>query len=94
MAAWIVGSFDERLQSNVALAFFIPGIRADPRLPRQNRWPDDLIEASQPGNDVPVTCGDIRAAHDGVLGSSPSPKTSARGGLLDQWRPGNDSVYG
>jgi magnesium transporter len=26
VAAWIVGSFEERLQGNVALAFFIPGI--------------------------------------------------------------------
>lgn len=52
------------------------------------------LDGSRPGNDVPVTGEDIRAAIDAVLDGEPVPedqKPSA--GCNIKWKPGNEPPY-
>jgi hypothetical protein len=50
---------------------------------------EDLVEVSRMSSDAPVTCGDIRAALNAVLGSQPSPKDQCPiVGCSIKWRPG------
>lgn len=52
------------------------------------------LDASRPGNNVPVTGGDLRAALDAVLaGRSPSEKQIPSIGCNIKWRAGNEPQY-
>jgi peroxiredoxin len=49
------------------------------------------LDASRPGNDVPVTGRDLRAAVDAVLAGAPvPPEQKASIGCNIKWRPGNE----
>ena len=49
------------------------------------------LDDSRPGNDVPVTGEDLRAALDAVLnGHSPSPEQAPSIGCGIKWKPGNE----
>jgi peroxiredoxin len=53
------------------------------------------LDASRPGNEVPVTCSDIRAAIDAVLAGRPVPADQRPAvGCSIKWRPGNEPSYG
>ncbi len=52
------------------------------------------LDDSRPGNDIPVTCGDLRAAIDAVLAGKPvegEQKPSI--GCNIKWKPGNEPDY-
>jgi peroxiredoxin len=52
------------------------------------------FDASRPGNDVPVTGGDLRAAADAVLaGREPPAEQAASIGCNIKWIPGNAPDY-
>ena len=52
------------------------------------------LDGSRPGNDVPVTGADLRAAIDAVLaGKRPSTDQKASIGCNIKWRPGNAPDY-
>jgi peroxiredoxin len=52
------------------------------------------FDGSRPGNDVPVTGADIRAAMDAVLGGRPVPEDQAPGiGCNIKWKAGNAPGY-
>jgi peroxiredoxin len=52
------------------------------------------FDASRPGNDVPVTGADLRAAVDALLSGKPVAKTQkASLGCNIKWRPGNEPDY-
>jgi peroxiredoxin len=52
------------------------------------------LDGSRPGNDVPVTCGDIRRAIDAVLAGRPVPQDQRPAvGCSIKWRPGNEPAY-
>src|SRR5262249_19746732 len=52
------------------------------------------LDGSRPGNDIPVTRADLRAAIDAVLaGASVSSQQSASIGCNIKWRPGNAPTY-
>lgn len=52
------------------------------------------FDGSRPGNDVPVTGGDLRAAADAVLGGDPVPEDQrASIGCNIKWKPGNAPEY-
>jgi peroxiredoxin len=49
------------------------------------------LDGSRPGNGVPVTGEDLRAAIDGVLGGRPVPEDQRPSvGCSIKWRPGNE----
>lgn len=49
------------------------------------------FDSSRPGNDVPVTGGDLRAAIDAVLAHRPAPQDQRPSvGCTIKWRPGNE----
>jgi peroxiredoxin len=52
------------------------------------------MDSARPGNDKPVTGGDLRAAMDAVLsgGSPPEPQRPSMGCNI-KWRPGNEPAY-
>ncbi|HUI55675.1 MAG TPA: thioredoxin family protein [Bryobacteraceae bacterium] len=52
------------------------------------------MDASRPGNDIPVTGSDLRAAIDAVLaGRTVSPDQKPSIGCNIKWKPGNDPRY-
>lgn len=52
------------------------------------------LDGSRPGNDVPVTCEDIRRAIDAVLEGRPVPADQRPAvGCSIKWRPGNEPEY-
>jgi peroxiredoxin len=52
------------------------------------------LDASRPGNNIPVTGGDLRAALDAVLaGKSPLEKQIPSIGCNIKWRAGNEPQY-
>ena len=52
------------------------------------------LDASRPGNGIPVTCEDIRAAIDAVLADRPVPADQRPSvGCSIKWRPGNEPSY-
>ncbi len=52
------------------------------------------LDASRPGNDVPVTGSDLRAAIDAVLAGHPVDKEQrASLGCNIKWKPGNEPPY-
>lgn len=52
------------------------------------------FDDSRPGNNVPVTGTDLRAAVDAVLGGKPvSPTQKASMGCNIKWKPGNEPEY-
>ncbi len=52
------------------------------------------LDGSRPGNDVPVTCEDIRRAIDAVLAGRPVPQDQRPAvGCSIKWRPGNEPAY-
>ncbi len=52
------------------------------------------LDASRPGNGIPVTCSDIRAAIDAVLAGRPVPEDQRPSvGCSIKWRPGNEPDY-
>jgi thiol-disulfide isomerase/thioredoxin len=52
------------------------------------------FDASRPGNLVPVTGGDLRAAIDAVLAGQPvSPQQRPSIGCNIKWKPGNEPPY-
>ncbi|MBL9124148.1 MAG: thioredoxin family protein, partial [Planctomycetaceae bacterium] len=52
------------------------------------------LDASRPGNGIPVTGEDLRAALDAVLaGKSPSQQQKASIGCNIKWRAGNEPDY-
>jgi thiol-disulfide isomerase/thioredoxin len=52
------------------------------------------FDASRPGNGVPVTGEDLRAAADAVLaGRAPGPEQTASIGCNIKWKPGNEPRY-
>ncbi len=52
------------------------------------------LDGSRPGNDVPVTCEDIRRAIDAVLAGEPVPGEQRPAvGCSIKWRPGNEPDY-
>ncbi len=52
------------------------------------------LDGSRPGNDVPVTGADLRAACDAVLaGRTPSADQKPSIGCNIKWRPGNEPDY-
>jgi peroxiredoxin len=52
------------------------------------------LDDSRPGNNVPVTGTDLRAALDAVLSGKPvSPKQKASIGCNIKWKPGNEPDY-
>jgi peroxiredoxin len=52
------------------------------------------LDASRPGNGVPVTGGDLRAALDALLANKPLPeKQIASIGCNIKWRAGNEPEY-
>jgi peroxiredoxin len=52
------------------------------------------LDPSRPGNDVPVTGADLRAALDAVLGGRPGPAEQIPSlGCNIKWKPGNEPDY-
>ena len=52
------------------------------------------LDDSRPGNGVPVTGSDLRAALDAVLGGeAPSPEQKPSLGCNIKWRPGNEPAW-
>jgi peroxiredoxin len=52
------------------------------------------MDASRPGNNVPVTGSDLRAALDAVLSGSPVPQDQRPSlGCNIKWKPGNEPPY-
>jgi hypothetical protein len=52
------------------------------------------MDGSRPGNDVPVTGADLRAALDAVLAGKPVSKAQrASLGCNIKWKPGNEPDY-
>jgi len=52
------------------------------------------FDAARPGNDVPVTGTDLRAATDALLAGEPIPSDQkASLGCNINWRPGNEPAY-
>lgn len=52
------------------------------------------LDGSRPGNDLPVTCEDIRRAIDAVLEGRPVPADQRPAvGCSIKWRPGNEPEY-
>ncbi len=52
------------------------------------------LDPSRPGNDVPVTGADLRAALDAVLAGQPVPAEQVPSlGCNIKWRPGNEPDY-
>lgn len=52
------------------------------------------FDGSRPGNDVPVTGGDLRAAVDTLLaGGKPGPDQTPSIGCNIKWKPGNEPDY-
>jgi thiol-disulfide isomerase/thioredoxin len=52
------------------------------------------LDPSRPGNDVPVTGADLRAALDAVLAGRPVPEPQVPSlGCNIKWRPGNEPEY-
>ncbi|MEN9247960.1 MAG: hypothetical protein Q6L19_07375, partial [Gloeomargarita sp. GMQP_bins_69] len=52
------------------------------------------FDDSRPGNDLPVTGKDLRAAIDAVLSGQPvSPDQKASLGCNIKWKPGNEPDY-
>jgi peroxiredoxin len=52
------------------------------------------MDSSRPGNDIPVTGQDLRAALDAVLAGKPvSPKQKPSLGCNIKWKPGNEPDY-
>jgi hypothetical protein len=52
------------------------------------------FDASRPGNSIPVTGKDLRAALDAVLAGKPvSEKQTASIGCNIKWKPGNEPDY-
>ena len=52
------------------------------------------LDGSRPGNDVPVTGGDLRAALDAVLaGDAVAADQTPSVGCNIKWRPGNEPAY-
>jgi hypothetical protein len=52
------------------------------------------LDASRPGNGIPVTGADLRAALDAVLaGQSVSPGQKPSIGCNIKWKPGNEPAY-
>jgi peroxiredoxin len=52
------------------------------------------FDSSRPGDDVPVTGKDLRAAIDAVLGDRPVPQDQRPSvGCTIKWRPGNEPSY-
>ncbi|MEX2175111.1 MAG: thioredoxin family protein [Pirellulaceae bacterium] len=52
------------------------------------------LDASRPGNGVPVTGADLRAALDALLAGQPLPEKQIPSiGCNIKWRPGNEPVY-
>lgn len=52
------------------------------------------FDGSRPGNNVPVTGADLRAAVDAVLaGTAPSPEQKASMGCNIKWKRGNEPAY-
>lgn len=52
------------------------------------------LDASRPGNGIPVTCEDVRAAIDAVLEGRPVPEDQRPSvGCSIKWRPGNEPPY-
>lgn len=52
------------------------------------------MDASRPGNDIPVTGRDLRAAMDAVLGGKPVPEDQRPSlGCNIKWKPGNAPDY-
>jgi peroxiredoxin len=53
------------------------------------------LDASRPGNGLPVTGGDLRAAVDAVLAGRPIPEDQRPSlGCNIKWKPGNEPDYG
>ena len=53
------------------------------------------LDGARPGNDVPVTGHDLRAALDAVLAGTPVPEPQRPSlGCSIKWRPGNEPDYG
>jgi thiol-disulfide isomerase/thioredoxin len=52
------------------------------------------LDGARPGNDVPVTGGDLRAAIDAVLAGAPAPEPQQPSlGCNIKWRHGNEPDY-
>ena len=52
------------------------------------------MDGSRPGNGVPVTGSDLRAALDAVLGGRPAPEVQRPSlGCNIKWKPGNEPAY-
>jgi len=52
------------------------------------------LDASRPGNDVPVTGADLRAAIDALLAGHPVPTEQRPSlGCNIKWKPGNEPAY-
>ena len=52
------------------------------------------FDDSRPGNPVPITGSDVRAAADALLeGRTPSPKQKGSIGCNIKWKPGNEPEY-
>jgi thiol-disulfide isomerase/thioredoxin len=52
------------------------------------------LDDSRPGNDVPVTGTDLRAALDAIVqGDTPSPEQRPSIGCNIKWKPGNEPDY-
>jgi peroxiredoxin len=52
------------------------------------------FDGSRPGNNIPVTGADLRAAADAVLaGQSPSPEQKPSLGCNIKWKAGNEPYY-
>jgi peroxiredoxin len=52
------------------------------------------LDEARPGNDVPVTGQDVRAALDAVLNDQPVPKDQKPSiGCSIKWKPGNEPTY-
>ena len=52
------------------------------------------LDGARPGNDIPVTGGDLRTALDALLsGAAVSPDQQPSVGCNIKWRPGNEPQY-
>ena len=52
------------------------------------------MDSSRPGNDMPVTGKDLRAALDAVLASEPVPENQKPSlGCNIKWKPGGEPDY-
>ena len=52
------------------------------------------LDGARPGNDVPVSGHDLRAALDAVLAGTPAPEPQRRSiGCSIKWKPGNEPDY-